>query len=718
MKGGPDGISPPKAARVRADRPGMAGLPQPPRRTSLGRRLLLSLVTMLLPLALLSGIALYTQWGSAAEQEGIERETVEEFAVIARARATAERLREEAAAASEAPRAHTIGRVAEARAALDQAVAELVDGVDDPTEKAQAAQVGHAAARGDVEGVENALTGVRNSSLHALTAQSADVRDQERRQLAALLVMLIASAAAALVLAQRLRRHIARPLTELRDAARRVGNEDFGRRVHVGGDDELHEVAEAFNGMMDRLVNSRDELVHQAFHDALTGLPNRALFRDRTQQALARAHNRRRATQTKVAVLFADLDDFKAINDSLGHGAGDELLREVAARLTTTLRLEDTIARLGGDEFAILLEDVPDPKAAEATANRLLSALTAPIRLTTGDRDVVARASIGVALSHGPEDTAEDLLRDADAAMYAAKNGGRNRHRVFQPDMHERALERFALEGELRVAIENEDLVLDYQPVLELATHRVVAVEALVRWRHAERGIVPPNDFIPTAEETGLIVPLGRWVLQNACRCAKTLQALPGVSQDLIMSVNLSPRQFHDPNLVEDVAAAIRDAGIDATTLVLEITESMLTADLDSTAETLAELKALGVRLAVDDFGTGYSTLSYLRRFPIDILKLDRELIAPGSGPDAKLMKAIVGLGHSLELATVAEGIERPEQEAELRELGCQLGQGFLFARPMSEDALVQNLDGQRMVSRMADPTDAPLSAVPRSDSR
>jgi EAL domain-containing protein (putative c-di-GMP-specific phosphodiesterase class I) len=305
--------------------------------------------------------------------------------------------------------------------------------------------------------------------------------------------------------------------------------------------------------------------------------------------------------------------------------------------------------------------------------------------------------------------------------MYAAKNGGRGRYRVFEADMHERALERFALEGELRRALENEELTLDYQPVLELATHRVVAVEALVRWRHPTKGIVPPNDFIPTAEETGLIVPLGRWVLQRACLCARLLQGRPGVATDLIMSVNLSPRQFHDPNLVADVAAAIGNAGIEANTLVLEITESMLTADLDSTADTLARLKALGVRLAIDDFGTGYSTLSYLRRFPIDILKLDRELIEAGSGPDAKLMKAIVGLGRSLDLTTVAEGIERPAQEAELRALGCELGQGFLFARPMSEADLVRELEGGdvQRVSRSltAEPTGAPLSAVPRSDS-
>jgi diguanylate cyclase (GGDEF)-like protein len=682
----------------------MAVSPQAPRRTSLGRRLFLSLLTMLLPLTALSALALYTQWNTTSTQARIQKEAIGEITHLARVRDAVERV-------------HSEPRAAAAHEELTTALRDLQNTVDEPRERTSAARAAQSAAQGDIEGVTEALRHVRAGIVGELDRRSAQARTQEHRTLAALLVMLIASLLAAVLLGRRMREAIAAPLKALRDAASRVGNDDFSRRVEVGGDDELHEVAEAFNGMMERLVQGRDELVHQAFHDALTGLPNRALFRDRTQQALARAHNRRKPTAGRVAVLFADLDDFKSINDSLGHGAGDQLLREVASRLATTLRLEDTIARLGGDEFAILLEDLPDAKAAEATAGRLLAALTLPIRLTATGKDVVARASIGVALSHDPEDTAEDLLRDADAAMYAAKNGGRNRHRVFETDMHSRALERFALEGELRRALDQGELTLDYQPVLELATHRVVAVEALVRWRHPERGIIPPGDFIPTAEETGLIVPLGRWVLQQACRCAKTLQGRPGASPGLVMSVNLSPRQFHDPRLVEDVADAIESAGIDATTLVLEITESMLTADLDSTAATLARLKALGVRLAIDDFGTGYSTLSYLRRFPIDILKLDRELIEAGSGPDAKLMKAIVGLGRSLDLATVAEGIERPEQEIELRELGCDLGQGFLFARPMCEAELTRQLDGQRMRSRTAEPTGAPLSAMPRSES-
>ncbi|HEV2999560.1 MAG TPA: EAL domain-containing protein [Solirubrobacteraceae bacterium] len=692
------------------------------RGTSLSTRLLLSLVTMLVPLALLAVLALYTQWGTSNSQDNIRRRAVAQLAQLSSTRDVAERVRIDAEVAAHTPTPRNLRRAAASRAALVRAVTAVWRAAEGPREKLAAAAALHALRKGNVVAVTTNLRQLRIQSFSKLDQRVTIARRSERRRLVALVGLLLMSFAAAVLLARRLGRHIGVPLAALRDAARRVGEEDFSRPVEVTSDDELGELAEAFNGMMERLASDRDELVHQAFHDALTGLPNRALFRDRTQQALARVHNGRRNVPSNVAVLFADLDDFKAVNDSLGHGAGDELLREVAARLAGTLRAEDTIARLGGDEFAILLEELPSPSAAEATARRLLEALTPAIRLSTSDKEVVARASIGVALSTGPDDTADDLLRDADAAMYAAKNGGRNRHRVFEPDMHHRALERFALEGELRLALEREELTLEYQPVLELATHRVVAVEALVRWRHPERGLVPPGDFIPLAEETGLIVPLGRWVLEQACRCAKTLQGRPGVAEKVMMSVNLSPRQFHHAGLVDDVARAIEHAGITPCTLVLEITESLLLAELDATAETLTQLKELGVRLALDDFGTGYSTLAYLRRFPIDILKLDRGLIGASEETDAKLTKAIVGLGQSLELATVAEGIENAEQERELLELGCQLGQGFLFARPMSEEALLRELSGEgaqrdTIRSLTAEPTGAPLSAVPRSES-
>jgi diguanylate cyclase (GGDEF)-like protein len=503
-----------------------------------------------------------------------------------------------------------------------------------------------------------------------------------------LVVLLGVSACAAGVLAHRLHRFITGPLEDLRRAAVRVGEDDLSVPVPVRGDDELGQVAAAFNAMMGRLNETRSELLHQAFHDALTGLPNRELFNDRVRHATARAMSGRGHARP-VAVLFLDLDDFKGINDSLGHSAGDLLLTTVAARLNETVRAEDTIARLGGDEFAVLLEDVPDLEHAQRAAARLIAALDAPIPL--GEHRVTAGASVGVALHDGRQ-SAEELLRNADVAMYAAKRAGRGRHRTYEAGMHDAAFERMVLVEELRASIAGEQLRLVYQPVLDLDSGRIVAVEALLRWDHPERGTIPPAAFIPLAEETRLIVPIGRWVIQEACRQAARLRALPSAAENLTVAVNLSPYQLEDPNLVDDVARAIRDAGADPGALVLELTESELTADLDAAAPTLFRLKQLGVRLALDDIGTGYSRWSYLRSFPVDILKLDRELIASADDADARLTRALLGLGRDLELETIAEGIERPEQLAELRRLGCNRGQGFLFARPMGADDLTERL--------------------------
>jgi diguanylate cyclase (GGDEF)-like protein len=504
-----------------------------------------------------------------------------------------------------------------------------------------------------------------------------------------LVALLGTSAFAAGVLAHRLHRFITGPLDDLQRAARRVGQDDLSTPVPVRGDDELGQVAAAFNGMMERLTESRSELLHQAFHDALTGLPNRELFHDRTHHAFERTRSGRYADR-HVAVLFLDLDDFKGVNDSLGHGAGDTLLTTVAARLRDAVRTEDTIARLGGDEFAVLLEDVPDVAHAERAARRLLDALASPIPL--GEHRVTAGASVGVALSCVRTRSADDLLRNADVAMYAAKNAGRGRHRVFEDGMVDAAFSRMILVEELRNALEHDELRLVYQPVMDLDTDRIVAVEALLRWDHPVRGVVPPAEFIPLAEQTRLIVPIGSWVIHEAARQAAELQKLPGAAPGLTVAVNLSPYQLCEPDLVEDVASAIEESGIDPATLVLELTESELTAELDAAAPTLFRLKALGVRLALDDLGTGHSRWSYLRSFPVDILKLDRELIASPDGADARLTRALLGLGRELELQTVAEGIERPEQLAELRRLGCTLGQGFLFARPMAPEELSDRL--------------------------
>lgn len=506
-----------------------------------------------------------------------------------------------------------------------------------------------------------------------------------------LLGLLTASCLTAGLLAHRLHRHIIAPLDELIAAAKRVGGDDLATPITLRGDDELTQVAAAFNAMMERLNDSRSELVHQAFHDALTGLPNRELFQDRTQHALARAQaTRGNPGEAGIAVLFLDLDDFKAVNDGLGHAAGDRLLTTVAQRLRTALRAGDTIARLGGDEFAVLLEDVPDAAHAQGTAERLLDALSLPVAL--GDHHATVGASIGVALSTGANESAGRLLRNADVAMYAAKTAGRGCHRIFEEGMYDRALGRMVAVEELRTAHRRGDFRLAYQPMHDLESGRVVAVEALLRWDHPDHGVIAPNDFIPLAEDSGLIVPIGRWVIQEACREAAHLQRLPGASPELTVSVNLSPRQLEDPGLVDDVAHALAESGIAPSTLVLELTESELTADLAAAAPLLFRLKALGVRLALDDIGTGYSRWSYLRSFPVDILKLDRELIASDDSADARLTRALLGLGRELELATVAEGIERPEQLDELRRMGCDIGQGYLFARPMDASQLAWEL--------------------------
>ena len=437
-----------------------------------------------------------------------------------------------------------------------------------------------------------------------------------------------------------------------------------------------------------------EQLEHQAFHDPLTGLANRALFRDRVEHALARA-----ARGAGVAVLFLDLDDFKTVNDSLGHPAGDALLDAVAQRLLGATRAGDTVARLGGDEFAVLLEDTASPADAVAAADRVRAALAAPVPLA--GREMRVGASLGLAHAHPGEGPAE-LLRNADVAMYQAKAAGKGRCVVFEPAMHAAVLERLELEADLRQALERaaalppraadaapaDALRLVYQPIVDLATGRVVAFEALARWHHPTRGAVPPLTFIAVAEETGLIVPLGRWVLREACRQLRRWDAAvpPGAAPTL--GVNLSGRQLEDDGLLADIAAALADAGVAAERLTLEITESVLMRRADA-LERLQAVKALGVRLAVDDFGTGYSSLSYLHRFPVDVLKIDKTFVdgVGRAGNDGAVARAILALGTALKLRTVAEGVERADQLDGLRALGCDLAQGYLFAEPLDAAA-------------------------------
>jgi diguanylate cyclase (GGDEF)-like protein/PAS domain S-box-containing protein len=461
-------------------------------------------------------------------------------------------------------------------------------------------------------------------------------------------------------------------------------------RFEIQHTDLLHD--EHVRGIV---LNSRDvserkafeeQLAHQAFHDPVTKLANRALFSDRVEHALMRAGR----GVPEIAVMFIDLDDFKTINDSLGHAAGDEVLQEVARRLKIAVRPTDTVARFGGDEFAVLLDGVTGSEEAADAAARILRALDLPV--TIDGKNVFPRASVGICLVGEDFETpeAEELLRNADVAMYMAKRDSKGSYRVFEPTMHERVVERLELRSDLQHALGLEQLELYYQPVVRLAGRDILGVEALVRWNHPKRGTIPPIQFIPVAEETGLIIPMGRWILETACHEAVRLQERFPREEPLTMSVNLSVRQLQSETLVTDVLGALKTTGLPASSLVLEITESLMLTDTDFAMQQLHDLKALGIRLAMDDFGTGYSSLSYLSRFPVDILKMDRSFV--GSADNEALTSAIIALGASLSLEVVAEGIELPEQANSLEELGCELGQGYLFAKPMNSAALAQFL--------------------------
>jgi diguanylate cyclase (GGDEF)-like protein len=433
-----------------------------------------------------------------------------------------------------------------------------------------------------------------------------------------------------------------------------------------------------------QLTELEQRLKYQAFHDPLTGLANRALFTDRVEHALAL----KQRNGESLGVLFIDLDDFKTINDSLGHLAGDQMLVEAAARLERCLRPGDTAARLGGDEFAILLENMNAPEVSVAVSQRVIGALLVPF--TVQGKSVTIRASIGIAVADGGQIVADDLIRNADLAMYRAKEEGNGSYQLFRQSMHRAAIERLELIAELQRAVDLNEFVVHYQPIVSLDSGDVYAVEALVRWDHPERGMVDPDEFVPMAEDTGLIVPMGRWILEEACRSVVGWQASHPDYADMQISVNLSPRQFSDPNLIETVVDILERTGLDAECLILEITEGVVMQDTEAAAETLRTLGSLGVKLAIDDFGTGFSSLSYLRRMPVDVLKIARPFVDDlvVGGQDESLVTAIVQLGKTLGLRTIAEGIENPDQLWALKGLGCDFGQGHLFSPAIPVDNL------------------------------
>ena len=442
------------------------------------------------------------------------------------------------------------------------------------------------------------------------------------------------------------------------------------------------------------------QLTRRAFYDSLTGLPNRLLFHDRLDHALTRASRHRK----NAALLFIDLDNFKLINDSLGHAAGDQLLVEAAVRLSTCGRADDTVARLGGDEFVVLLDCIASEADARVVAENIGRQFKRPFMLC--DRSVVVTASIGIALGDATQEGADSLLRNADVAMYRAKSNGKGEHVVFDASMHQDSLARLELEADLRRALVSSELRLHYQPIVSLATGRLVEVEALVRWQHPTRGLIMPASFIAMAEETGLIVPLGHWVLTEACRQAAQWASDFPHEPALTLSVNLSPRQFQQPELDREIAQILHQTGMIASRLKLEITEGLIMRDVDRTIVMLDKLKDLGITLAVDDFGTGYSSLAYLKRLPLDVLKIDQSFIR-GMGKnqeDTAIVQAIMSMAKSLNLLVTGEGIETAEQAAALHALSCDRGQGYFYARPLDGECLTALLN-QPSRFGISDPT-------------
>ena len=431
--------------------------------------------------------------------------------------------------------------------------------------------------------------------------------------------------------------------------------------------------------------SNEEQMIYDALHDTLTSIPNRTLLLDRIRQSLVR---RKRYPKTSFAIIFIDLDCFRLVNESLGHIHGDELLQLISARLKETIPIGDTVARLGGDEFSILLQDINSVRDVEVIAKDIQNLFSKPFFL--GDREVFASASMGIAHSDNDYKTPEEILRDAELAMYRAKREGKSQSIVFQPQFRQSSLSPIDLDTDLRRALDRDEMELHYQPIISMRDRTISGFEALLRWSHRSRGVISPNEFIPLAEETGLIYDLGQWVLGKACKQIATWNKSKKKEDQLEISINLSSRQFSDPNLVEGIVENIEKSGFDAEFLKIEITESALMQNAQRSVSMLNQLKDLNIKVCVDDFGTGYSSLSYLHTFPIDTLKIDRSFVHDMSRNfrNMEIIRTIIMLAHNLKLDVIAEGVETGEQDAQLSALGCQFAQGFYFSRPInSSDA-------------------------------
>lgn len=431
--------------------------------------------------------------------------------------------------------------------------------------------------------------------------------------------------------------------------------------------------------------SNEEQMIYDALHDTLTSIPNRTLLLDRIRQSLVRL---KRYPKTSFAIIFIDLDRFRLVNESLGHIHGDELLQLISARLKETIPIGDTVARLGGDEFSVLLQDIDSVRDVEAIAKDIQNSFSKPFFL--GDKEVFASASMGIAHSDNNYKTPEEILRDSELAMYRAKRGGKSQSIVFQPQFRQSSLSPIDLDTDLRRALDRDEMELHYQPIISMRDRTISGFEALLRWSHRSRGVISPNEFIPLAEETGLIYDLGQWVLGKACKQIAAWNKSKEKEDQLEISINLSSRQFSDPNLVEGIVENIEKSGFDAEFLKIEITESALMQNAQRSVSMLNQLKDLNIKVCVDDFGTGYSSLSYLHTFPIDTLKIDRSFVHDMSRNfrNMEIIRTIIMLAHNLKLDVIAEGVETGEQDAQLSALGCQFAQGFYFSRPInSSDA-------------------------------